>query len=56
LFGYHDVGIEVVVTLLEGEVLRGIVAWFSRYEFALTVKGGVQVTVFRHALVNVTEA
>jgi sRNA-binding regulator protein Hfq len=56
LFGYHDAGTEVVVTLLEGEVLRGIVAWFSRYEFALTVKGGVQVTVFRHALVNVTEA
>ncbi len=56
LFGYLDAETEVQVTLLEGEVLRGRVVWFSRYEFALEVKGGATITLFRHALANLTEA
>lgn len=37
-------------TLLEGEVLRGIVAGFSRYEITVHLKGGLPVTVLRHAV------
>ncbi|MFT4627514.1 MAG: sRNA-binding regulator protein Hfq [Myxococcota bacterium] len=56
MYGYLDSSREVAVTLLEGETLRGRVLWFSRYEFGLEVKGGVEVTIFRHALANLTEA
>ncbi len=41
---------EVQVTTLEGDVLRGHVEWFGRWEFGLKVKGGARVTVFRHAV------
>lgn len=50
LFGYLDRSVEVVATLLDGDVLRGTVSWFGRYEFGLMVKGGAEITVFRHAL------
>lgn len=50
LFRYLDQGVQVEVTLLEGEMVRGAVAWFGRYEFGMTVKGDVEVTIFRHAL------
>lgn len=53
LFGYHDQSKQIDVTLLEGEQLRGQVAWFGRYEFGLTIKGDVEMTIFRHALANV---
>ena len=43
----------VFVTLLEGEILRGIIAGFNRYEISLHLKGGVPVTVLRHALAAV---
>lgn len=50
LFGYVDSGSEVQATLVDGDILKGVVQWFSRYEFGLLVKGDVEVTVFRHAL------
>lgn len=50
LFRYMDDGAMIDVTLLEGEIFRGSVAWFGRFEFALELKGGVQVVIFRHAL------
>ena len=50
LFGYVDNGREVSVTLVDGEVLRDSVQWFSRYEFGLLLKGDIEITVFRHAL------
>lgn len=56
LFRYLDSETIVVATLLEGEVLKGSVQWFSRYEFGMMLKGDVQVTVFRHSLRNLTEA
>ncbi len=40
----------VFLTLLEGEVLRGVVDGFNRYELTLKLKGGVPVTVMRHAI------
>ncbi len=40
---------------LEGEVLRGIVTEFSRYEIRLSMKGGVSVVLLRHALFDVRD-
>lgn len=40
----------VLVTTLEGDQARGEVSWFGRFEFGLRCKGGVEITVFRHAL------
>lgn len=40
-------------TLLEGEVLKGIIADFNRYEITLHLKGGLPVTVLRHSLYDV---
>jgi sRNA-binding regulator protein Hfq len=56
LFRYLDTQTEVDVTLLEGEVFSGTVQWFGRYEFGLEIKGGVVVTIFRHALSAITES
>ncbi|MCA9297923.1 MAG: hypothetical protein H6737_12850 [Alphaproteobacteria bacterium] len=53
LFSYVDRGEEIVVTLLEGEVVRGKVLWFSRYEIALQVRGETDIVVLRHALHDV---
>lgn len=50
LFGYMDEEATVDVTLLEGEILQGSIAWFGRFEFGLRVKGDAEIIVFRHAL------
>ncbi len=50
LFKLAERKVEVSATTLEGEVLRGTVAWFSRFEIGLAIKGGSVITVFRHAL------
>lgn len=42
-------------TLLEGEVLRGIVAGFSRYEITIHLKGGTPVTILRHSVYDVRD-
>jgi sRNA-binding regulator protein Hfq len=56
LFGYMDRKVEVSVTLLEGDQLRGTVTWFSRYEFGLQLKSDGEVVVFRHALQHIGTA
>ncbi|MFW6055443.1 MAG: hypothetical protein ACOC9D_06010 [Thermodesulfobacteriota bacterium] len=40
----------VLVTLLEGEILRGLISGFNRYEISLHLKGGVPVTILRHSI------
>lgn len=40
---------------LEGEVLRGIVTGFSRFEIRLSMKGGVSVLLLRHAVFDVRD-
>lgn len=55
LFRYMDSGDAVQVTLLEGEQIKGVVTWFGRYEFGLKLKGDVEITVFRHALHDLSE-
>lgn len=50
LFQAMDSGVEVEATLVEGEIIRGTVRWFGRWEFAIEPKGGGEIVVFRHAL------
>jgi sRNA-binding regulator protein Hfq len=56
LFRYVDRRIAVDATLLEGEQFTGEIGWFSRYEFQMTHKGEPVVSVFRHALYDLSEA
>ncbi len=49
LFRYMDNAELVTATLLEGEILKGTIRWFGRYEFGLDISGA-EVVVFRHAL------
>ncbi len=54
LFTYLDTGAEVTVCLLSGELFKGKVLWFSRYEFTIQTRKGAEVGIFRHALNRVT--
>jgi hypothetical protein len=54
LFRQMEQKTKVNVTLLEGELFGGTVGWLGRYEFGLQLKGAVEITIFRHALANVT--
>jgi sRNA-binding regulator protein Hfq len=56
LFGYLDRLVEVSVSLLDGQVLRGHLTWFGRYEFGFKLRSDVEVTVFRHALRDIQQA
>lgn len=40
----------VFFTLLEGEVIKGLITGFSRYEITCSLKGGLPVTILRHAI------
>jgi len=40
----------VFFTLLEGEIIRGIIAGFSRYEITINLKGSLPVTILRHSV------
>lgn len=40
----------VFFTLLEGDLIRGVVAGFSRYEITVNLKGRVPITILRHGI------
>ena len=40
----------VFFTLLEGEIVRGIISDFSRYDITVTLKGGLPVVLLRHSI------
>jgi hypothetical protein len=40
----------VFFTLLEGELIRGIIAGFNRYEITVNLKGEIPVTILRHSI------
>jgi sRNA-binding regulator protein Hfq len=40
----------VFFTLLEGEIIRGIISGFDRYEITVSLKGGSPVTILRHSI------
>jgi sRNA-binding regulator protein Hfq len=56
LFQYLDRRTEIAVTLLDGDVLRGTITWFGRYEFGLKLRTDAEITVFRHALKDASPA
>lgn len=45
---------ELEVTLVEGEVFSGQVAWVARYEFGLRGRQGTEIVIFRHSLHNLS--
>jgi len=45
----------VFITLLEGEILRGIIAGFSRYDITVNLKGGMPVTILRHSIYDLRD-
>lgn len=51
-----DARTPVTVTFLEGEMLTGEVVGVSPYEFTLRLRGGIDLTVFRHALAELRTA
>jgi hypothetical protein len=40
----------VYFTLLEGEIIRGIITGFTRFDITMGLKGGVPLTFFRHSI------
>ena len=42
-------------TLMEGEVVKGLITDFTRYEITVSLKGGVPVTILRHAVVDLRD-
>ena len=42
-------------TLLEGEVIRGLIAGFSRYDITVHLKGGLPVTILRHSIYDLRD-
>ena len=40
----------VFCTLMEGEVIRGLVADFSRYDLTMHAKGGLLIVILRHSI------
>jgi sRNA-binding regulator protein Hfq len=45
----------IFLTLLEGEVVRGLIGGFSRYEITVNLKGGIPVTILRHAVYDLRD-
>ncbi len=40
----------VFFTLLEGEIIKGIITGFNRYEITLSLKTGNSITILRHSI------
>ena len=55
LFPLMQEKVVVFVTLFEGEVVRGLIGGFSRYEIMVKLKGGIPVTVLRHAVYDIRD-
>jgi hypothetical protein len=45
----------VFFTLLEGEIIRGVVTAFSRYDITLGLKGGTPITILRHSIYDLRD-
>ena len=55
LFPLMQERVVLFFTLLEGEVIRGIVSAFSRYDLTVSLKGGVPLVVLRHGILDVRD-
>jgi len=45
----------VFFTLMEGEIVKGLITGFSRYEITVSLKGGSPVYVLRHAVYDLRD-
>ncbi len=45
----------VFFTLLEGEIIRGLIADFARYDITVNLKGGVPITILRHSIYDIRD-
>lgn len=45
----------VFFTLLEGEIIKGLITGFSRYEIKCSLKGGLTVSILRHAVYDLRD-
>lgn len=45
----------VFFTLLEGEMIRGVIADFSKYDVTVHLKGGVPVVILRHSIYDLRD-
>jgi len=45
----------VFFTLMEGEVLKGLISGFTRYEITVSLKGGIPVFLLRHAVYDLRD-
>ena len=45
----------VFFTLVEGEIVRGVVGAFSRYDITVHVKGGLPVSLLRHSIYDLRD-
>ena len=45
----------VFFTLIEGEIIRGIITDFSRYDITVNLKGSIPVTILRHAVYDLRD-
>jgi len=45
----------VFFTLLEGEIIRGLIVGFSRYEITVDLKGAIPITILRHSIYDLRD-
>jgi len=45
----------VFFTLMEGEVVKGLITGFTRYEIIVSLKGGIPVFILRHAVYDLRD-
>lgn len=45
----------VFVTLVEGEIIRGLITAFSRYDLTISMKGGLPLTILRHSIFDIRD-
>jgi len=45
----------LIFTLMEGEIVKGLVTGFTRYEITVSVKGGTPVYILRHSVYDLRD-
>jgi len=45
----------VFFTLLEGEIIRGIISEFTMYDITIHLKGGIPLTILRHSIYDLRD-
>lgn len=52
LFQQMEQKSKVILTLVEGEQFQGTITWIGRFEIGISLKGGLDVYIMRHALAS----